>query len=60
MGGRQPPSYEPEPEEIRRECEKIREGWDEHEHRRRASLSNAEWELPAVTTHFPPASPDSM
>lgn len=43
------PKHTPSQEEIRRECEKIQEGWSEEERRRRAGLvPNQIWDVMTV------------
>ena len=45
--------YEPRPSEIRRECARIRSGWSEAEHHKRAGepLGDA-WCVPVTSIHI--------
>jgi len=54
------PTYEPTPEEIARECWKIRRTWSEREHRRRARIARRRVELTIVPDpHFDEPNPRS-
>lgn len=51
--GNERPKYTPTPEAIQEMCAEIRKGWSEDEHRKRAGLIPADYEIPVVRIRVP-------
>ena len=43
------PRYQPSPAEIRRECERLRQEWDDRKYQERGAGKRVPWRLPLVT-----------